>query len=242
MDKQTEEFYSGVLSELLKTKLPFMIAGTFAVREYTGIERDTKDMDIFCKAGDFNKILSHFTQAGYETEIEDERWIAKITKGDKYFDIIFGSTNAITPVQDNWFEKAPKRLILGHKVLLTPVEILIWSKLFVADRYKYDGSDIAHLILRTKNLDWKRVMSCMDQYWEVLLINVINFRFIYPSEREKIPRWVLDELLLRLEHQINSPTPQTRVCRGRLFSRSDYLIDIAKWGFADLIGEHNENV
>jgi hypothetical protein len=27
----------------------------------------------------------------------------------------------------------------------------------------------------------------MEQYWEVLLIHILNFRFIYPSERDKIP-------------------------------------------------------
>ena len=30
--------------------------------------------------------------------------------------------------------------------------------------------------------------------------------------------------------------PQTRVCRGRLFSAEDYRIDVQTWGFADVVG------
>ena len=32
-----------------------------------------------------------------------------------------------------------------------------------------------------------------------------------------------------------------KVCRGRLFSRSDYAVDIIEWGFADILGEAELN-
>lgn len=236
--KKAQEFYTAALKDMKKSKIPFMVAGTFAVRVYTGIDRPTKDLDFFCKAGDFPKLLNYLKSIGYSTEIEDERWIAKGKKGRYFFDIIFGSTNAVTPVTEYWFENAIESTVLNNRVKIIPPEELIYSKLFVQDRYKYDGSDIAHLMLQRGNtLDWKHLLTLSDQYWEVLLEQIINFRFIYPSEREKIPRWILDELLSRLNHQINGPTSSKKVCRGRLFSRSDYAIDIHKWGFADLIGD-----
>ncbi len=55
-----------------------------------------------------------------------------------------------------------------------------------------------------------------------------------------MPAWLLDELLSRLREQAGLPAPQTRVCRGRLFSRDDYRIDIAEWGFADVVGDSEE--
>ena len=45
----------------------------------------------------------------------------------------------------------------------------------------------------------------MELYWEVLLINVLNFRFVYPTERDLIPRWLYDELLERLKAQDEMP-------------------------------------
>jgi hypothetical protein len=121
--------------------------------------------------------------------------------------------------------------------LLSPTE-LIWSKVFVQDRCRYDGADIAHVILtQCENIDWRRLLSHMEQYWEALLAHIINFRFIYPTERHRIPRWLMVELIDRLQQSMELPIPRMKICRGRLFSRNDYFLDISEWGFADLIGE-----
>ena len=50
----------------------------------------------------------------------------------------------------------------------------------------------------------------MELYWEVLLIALLNFRFVYPSERDLVPQWLLDELLDRLQDQ---PTSRARARR-----------------------------
>ena len=55
--------------------------------------------------------------------------------------------------------------------------------------------------------------------------------------RDAIPDWLLDELLGRLARQRDLPRPQMKVSRGRMFSRVDYAIDVAEWGFADVGGE-----
>ena len=106
------------------------------------------------------------------------------------------------------------------------------------DRTRYDGADVAHVILNHHDkIDWKRLLAYMEQYWEVLLLHVLNFRFIYPSERDLIPPWLFDELLSRLRERADLPAPETKICRGRLFSRTDYNIDVTEWGFADIVGE-----
>src|SRR2546430_17718460 len=92
-------------------------------------------------------------------------------------------------------------------------------------RERYDGADVAHLILlKHQEINWERLLSSMEQYWEVLLIHLLNFRFIYPSEREKIPSWLLRELLSRLQHQFELPTPRMKACRGRMVSVADYTV------------------
>ena len=223
---------------MLDSGLPFLVGGTYAVSAHTGLSRPVKDLDVFCKAGDYPRILAYFRSHGYETEVEDERWIAKIRKGALFVDVIFNSSTAIAPVTDQWFAEAGTTRIYGMMVpVLSPTE-LIWSKVFVQDRYRYDGADVAHVLLKQcETIDWRRLLSCMDQYWEVLLMHLLNFRFIYPTERHRVPRWLLDELLARLQDHAALPTSHMKVCRGRLFSRDDYRVDVTEWGFADLIGE-----
>lgn len=235
---EAEAFYRQSLEELRALKIPFLLAGTYAVSAYTGITRATKDLDIFCKAGDYPRILGHFRKLGFEIAVEDERWIAKVYKGEYFFDVIFASSNGTMPVSDSWFEQAREVEVLGVPVrIIAPTELL-WSKAFIQVRHRYDGGDVAHVILKQHDqIDWQRLLSYMEQYWEVLLTHILNFRFIYPSERDRIPRWLLDELLDRMQQQLEVPPPQMKVCRGRMFSRSDYAIDVAEWGFADVGGE-----
>lgn len=235
---EAERFYAEGLGVLRELGIPFLLGGTYAVSAYTGISRPTKDMDVFCRAGDYPRILSHFARHGYETEVEDARWLAKIRKDGHFFDLIFNSTIAINPVTEQWFAEAHPARACGIDVDLIPPTELIWAKAFVQDRHKYDGADVAHLILRQHaHVDWRRLLGHFEQYWEVLLMHVVNFRFIYPTERECVPRWLLDELMDRLESHANLPVPHVKVCRGRLFSRTDYATDVAEWGFADVVGE-----
>ena len=234
-------FYAEILKILKESKFTFMVAGGFAVNAYTGLRRPTKDIDFFVKAGDYPKILNKFTSLGFKTQVDDERWIAKIFKGKLYVDLIFGSSNLIAPVTDDWFKDSQTAKVFNYDVKIPSVTDLIWSKVFIQNRERYDGADIAHLILiKHQEINWERLLCSMEQYWEVLLIHLLNFRFIYPSEREKIPSWLLHELLSRLQHQFELPTPKMKVCRGRMFSVEDYAIDISHLGFADVVGGENE--
>ncbi|WP_029010635.1 nucleotidyltransferase family protein [Azospirillum halopraeferens] len=239
---EAEAFYAESLRLLTESGIPFLLGGTYAVCAYTGISRPTKDIDVFCKAGDFPRILSYFQDRGYGTAIEDERWLGKVLQGELFFDVIFNSAVSVNPVTERWFKESHTVTLFGREVQVTPPTELIYSKAFVQIRHKYDGADVAHLILRQHDrIDWKRLLSYMEQYWEVLLIHLLNFRFIYPSERDLVPQWLMDELLTRLSERTRLPVPQTRICRGRLFSREDYLIDVTQWGFADMAGEGTKN-
>lgn len=235
---QAEGFYAAALRELTELGLPFLLAGTYAVSAYTGISRATKDLDVFCKAGDWPRILNHFQTQGYSVEIEDERWLGKVYKGEHFFDVIFASSNGTMPVTDAWFEHVREVKVLDVPVKIVAPTELIWSKAFIQVRHRYDGADVVHVILHQhSNVDWHRLLAYMDLHWEVLLMHLLNFRWVYPSERDAVPRWLMDELLDRLTQQLDLPTPNMKVCRGRMFSREDYAIAVRQWGFADVAGE-----
>jgi hypothetical protein len=232
------EFYADILRHIKATGVPFLVGGAYAVNAYTGVNRVTKDVDVFCKPGDYPRLLNACSQAGYEVAVEDERWIAKICKGEVFCDVIFGSANAINPVTKEWFADTHNADVLGVAVPLIPPTELFWSKAFIMDRTRFDGNDIAHLVLKSHALiNWRRLLSYMDQHWEVLLLHLVRFRYIYPTERHALPDWLLDELLSRLQEQRHIPEPKIRSCRGRVFSRDDFEIDITQWGFADVVGD-----
>ncbi|MBI4035895.1 hypothetical protein HY383_03015 [Candidatus Daviesbacteria bacterium] len=226
------DFYSKILNIIVKSKVPFLIGGGFAVYKYTNLRMPTKDLDIFCKAGDFPKIVSILKAAGINIKVLDERWLAQVKEFRCRFDLLFSSPNYLISVDDNWFKHAKDSRLFGFKVKVMPPEELIWCKTYVADRSRFDGADINHLILIVgKQLDWRRILARMENHWEILFSLIINFRFIYPSERELIPKWLLDELITRLTFQLTNPTPIDKICRGPLLSRTQYKLDLEKLGF-----------
>ena len=54
---EAQEFYLDVIRILNENDLNFMLGGGFAMFNYTGIVRDSKDLDIFCKPSEYPKIL-----------------------------------------------------------------------------------------------------------------------------------------------------------------------------------------
>jgi len=234
----TEAFYADSLRLLNESQIPFLLSGTYAVTAYTGIVRPTKDLDVFCTAGAYPKILAYFQDRGFRATVEDERWIAKVWCENHFFDVIFAMSNGTAPVTDVWFDDNPVIEVYGAKARITPPTELIVSKMFIQDRYRYDGADVAHVILRAHDkIDWRRLLRYMEPYWEVLLTHLLNFRFIYPTERDLIPRELMEELTTRLHAQVALPPARVKVCRGRLFSPRDYVTDITEWGFADVVGK-----
>jgi hypothetical protein len=234
---EAEAFYVEGLNLLARSGEPFLLSGTYAVTAYTGVVRPTKDLDVFCKAGDCPRILAYFRARGFDVSVEDERWLARVIRGRFFFDVIFNGKCASIPVTDAWFEAAPLMEIYGTPVRVTPPTEMIWSKMYVQDRERFDGADIAHLILKQHaHVDWTRLLSLMEPHWEVLLAHLLNFRYIYPADRDAVPAWLFRELLSRLMVQLDAPLPRTRICRGRLFSPIDYAPDVFDWGFADIVG------
>jgi Uncharacterised nucleotidyltransferase len=233
-NRQAESFYGTALRHLLRSGVPFLIGGAYAMREYGGIFRDTKDLDVFCLPGDYPRILQVFAGAGFRTEVTHPHWVAKAFQGEYFVDIIFGSSNDLCPVDDLWFQFARKVHLLGFAVPLIPPEEMIWSKAYVQDRYRFDGADIAHILRKMgAELDWHRLLVRMDRDWEVLLAHLINFRFAYPSERDIVPEWILRELSSRVQQQLGEPALPERICRGPRLTPHDYQIDIAEWGYRD---------
>ena len=234
-------FYTESLKLLAGSGIPYLLSGTFALTCLTGVTRPTKDMDVFCKAGDAPRLLAAFKDAGYRISVEDDRWIGKVWDGSCFLDVIYNVSSASIPVTDAWFVEVYEAEVYGTRVRITPPTEFVLSKMFLQERYRYDGADVAHMILkRHQEIDWRRLLNHMELHWEVLLMHLLNFRYIYPSERDAVPQWLLDELLERIRVQNSIPPPGMKVCRGRIFSPRDYLTDVTEWGFSEPVGNLEE--
>jgi len=214
------------LAALKEDEVPFVVAGAYAMREYTGIHRDTKDLDVFCRRDDSERALESLARVGFQVERTDSLWLAKgFAEDGEFVDVIFSSGNGVAEVDEMWLVRARRGVVLGVPALIAPPEEIIWSKSYVQERERYDGADIQHLIRHTASfLDWPYLLSRMHPHPEVLLAHLLLFRFSFPGEKDKIPEWVLDELIA-LSRRPALPTEEG-LCRGTLLSSQQYLVDL----------------
>ena len=227
LQTEAHEFFGKALQILSQSGIPFLVGGGLALRQYTGIVRDLKDLDLFCKAGDYPAILKFFAEQGFTTELTDVRWLAKVYKNEYYIDIIFNTVNNICFVDDSWFENAVEGEAYGTPVKFIPAEELLWCKIYVQNRERYDGADVNHIIVKYGHkLDWKRIWAHLEQHWHLLLAQVLIFQFVYPTERDLIPRWLFDTLIDKAKGQFDMPLPVERVCLGPIIDQTQYHTDI----------------
>lgn len=237
--------YAAALQALNDAGIEFLIGGGFAMHQYLGRWRSTKDLDLFIRARDVKRSLATLSAARFRVELTDTAWLAKAFRDGIMVDIIFSSYNGLFPVNDRWFENRRASTVLGVEVQLVGPEEMIVSKAFVAARDRFDGSDVSWLI-RTlhgqggprvqgvqgaqglgpdnQRIDWARVESHMAAHWEVLLWQLIHFRYVFPEDRHKVPDSVVERLLRRMSDEIAAGTPAEQgACRGPMLDPIHYL-------------------
>jgi hypothetical protein len=226
-------FYLHAMDILDAAGIDYAVGGAYALAVHSGIVRHTKDLDVFLKKDSLDTALAAFEHAGFRTELTHPHWIAKAFRpdGELYVDMIYSSGNGLCQVDDEWLANAVSGQVLGRPAKLCPAEEIIWSKSFIQERERFDGADIAHLLLTCgSRLNWGRLLGRFRGHELVLLSHVILFRYIYPSEPSPVPQCVFDDLIAQLRSQ---PLWPEKVCRGTLLSWSQYLIDVGEWGFVD---------
>jgi hypothetical protein len=231
----TAAFYRRALQVLVDAQVPFLLGGAFAHACFTGIRRSTKDLDLFIRRPDYDRVAALARGEGWRAEITYPHWLAKVYAGDDFIDFIFNSGNGVAPVDELWFRNNAQAEVLGVPVRLANMEDGLLSKAFIMERERYDGADVAHLLrANAEQLDWKGLVRRFGRHWRVLLAHLTLFGFIYPGERDRVPRWVMDTLLARLAAETRQPPAvDPHVCAGTLLSREQYLHDVEQLGYVD---------
>jgi hypothetical protein len=212
--------------------IQFLVGGTFAFTQYTGVVRPTKDLDLFVSPDDLDRTLRSLTDSGFVTSVPFPHWLAKAKSPELSMDLIFSSGNGVARVDSDWFRYAADVVLYGIPVKLSPIEELIWSKSFVMERERFDGADVTHLIrARGHVIDWPRLIARFGDYHLILAAHLLLFRFAYSDANQLMPRWVFDTVL----GDLAAPPIEAgdRQCFGTLLSREQYLADVSQLGYGD---------
>lgn len=230
-EPRTRQFYVAAMRALDEAGVAYLVGGGYAMAHYTGIARETKDLDLFVRPADRDRTLEVLSGAGYRTEYFYPFWISKALCGEAFIDILYNSGNGLCPVDDAWFAHAEPIDVHGYPTRLSPAEEQLWSKAFVQDRDRYDGCDVAHLILcRGTRFDWDRLLRRFAGHERVLLAHLILFEYIYPTQRSIVPDWVMAHLRAAIEHEASNGT---KLCMGTFIAQRGYGTDLRQWGFID---------
>lgn len=226
-------FYIKSLKILNEHKIDFLLGGAHALQFYTGIQRDTKDLDIFCLESDYPAISRIFIDQGYGAQMADERWIGKIFHQGYFIDLIFNSYNSLCPVVKDWFDDAQKKELFGIDVKIPSPETMFLTKLYIKHRDRYDGADLNHLILKQGHImNWSSLLQRTAGHHQLILAQILEFLFVYPSQQKQIPDWVFKELMSEAaQARANMANLSKKICRGPLIDRRSYDVDVLKWGF-----------
>lgn len=248
LDDRTRAFYQRAMEILEGAGVPYAVGGAYALAHYTAIVRHTKDLDLFLRESDLQRAFKAFESAGCRTELTHPHWIGKAHSPDApasdpskgayaFIDLIYGAGNGLTAVDDEWMSHVVRGKAVGRPAPLCAAEDIIWSKAFIQERDRFDGADIAHLVqARGRDLDWRRLLKRFGDKRAVLLGHLAFFTFVFPGDRECVPRWVLDDLVEHFGDASGGPPATVAgqpVCYGTFLSWEQYLPDVAQRGFRD---------
>jgi hypothetical protein len=158
--------------------------------------------------------------------------LGKAFADNLFVDFVFCGGNGLARVDQEWFRHGSEAIVCGEPARICPPEEMIWSKSFLMERERFDGADVLHLIrANASTLDWSRLLDRFGPHWRILFAHLVLFGFVYPSHRGAVPARVMNALIEKLQRDGDSGTE--RICQGTLLSRSQYLVDITAWGYAD---------
>ena len=191
--EEEREIYRRALEALNAAGVPYVVAGAYAIYEHTGIYRQTKDLDLFCRAGAVVAAARALQDAGFVHAARGPALARQGDVGDHFVDLIYGMGNGVALHRRGVDRAQPA----GHpggarRCASRRPRSSIWHRLFISERHRHDMSDIVHLILCVGDtLDWERLVARVGAHWPLLLAQLLMFSYVYPGYRSNVPAWVM---------------------------------------------------
>ena len=226
--------YGAWLRVLNDTGRPYAVGGAYAVYAYTGAWRDSKDLDVFLRPEDLRAALLALQAAGFDTEVRDPLWLAKVHRPPVFMDLLFAVRHTRSlRVTAEWFATSLPVTLLGVPTRLLGIEEVIATKVYLAARDRFDGADICHLIRAAAGrLDWDRLLYLLHHDEEILLWHLVLFQIVYPGLAGSVPGELMDRAFEGLRRARSSPAA-AQAFRGRLLDPAAFAVDVTDWGYRD---------
>ena len=195
------QIYKRVIGDAKQREIPFALGGAFCRAHYTGLWRNTKDIDLYVLPKHKDAMIETVTAAGlqdyYDTLPYDRSWIYRSHCGEIIVDIIWAMANGRGQVDEEWIFNGPETNLRGELLRVIPAEEIIWDKLYIMQRDRCDWPDALNLIYATGAvLDWHHIFERLGDD-EPLLAGLLSvFGWLCSAGGQIVPRWVWSRLNL----------------------------------------------
>ena len=221
------------LEIMRSTGVPYALGGAYSHYAFTGVWRDSKDLDAFVRPQDVRSVLDAFAEAGFDTEVRNPHWLAKVHSAPHLFDILFAVRHMTRlRITDEWLATSLATRFLGVPTRMLGPEETIATKAYIANRDRFDGADILHIIRALQGeVDWQRLIDLLEGDEEILLWHLVLFAFAYPMHRDWLPRALMERAFERVQAP---PAPfEARAFRGAVLDPASFAVDVTEWGYRD---------
>jgi hypothetical protein len=197
--------YQRVIREARAGGIPFALGGAFAFANFTGLWRDTKDLDLYILPKDRAAMIEVLSRAGmrdyYERLPYDRNWIYRSYSEGTIVDIIWAMANQRAVVDETWIFQGPEAGLNGERLRAIPPEEMLWAKLYIVQRDRCDWPDVLNLIYaKGDTLDWDRVIANLGPDAPLLKSALEVFGWLAPGRTRALPR--------RLWERLGLPVPE----------------------------------
>jgi hypothetical protein len=193
------EIYHRVIDACKAAGLEFAVGGGLAIGVYTGLWRETKDIDLYVLPQDREAMIQILSRLGlqdyYDQLSYDRAWIYRSVQDKTIVDVIWAMANHKTEIDERWVKGGPEVTIRGETFRLVPPEEMIWAKLYVVQKDRCDWPDVLNLLYAQRDkLDWGHLLDRLGEDAPILHAALIVFGWLCPTLAEELPKWLWKEL------------------------------------------------
>lgn len=227
-----ERQYAQVLRTLGDAQVSFAVGGAWAVNHYLRLGRYSPDLDLMLEPTSLGPALEALTSIGGEL-IDTGVMQARVALPVGEVDLIHHFAQGEYAVEPAFLQHSVPARLFNTATLVTAPDDLIWTKVFIASRYRFDGADVVRLMRATHDcLNWRRLQELLAPFPQLLMAYLNLYAFVYPDCRNTIPDWLWKDLYANLQTPVEPTEP--KICRGPLLDSHHFAFDLIAKGFMDV--------
>lgn len=181
--------------------VPFAIGGGLAIALYTGLWRNSKDIDLYVLPADRERVIAAVLSTGlvdYFDEMPyDRAWIFRSVRDGVIVDMMWALANGAGDVDREWLTRGARATVRGESLRLLAPEEMFWSKVHVLQRDRCDWPDLLNLLYACGPwFDWARLLGRMAGHERLLASMLGLFAWVAPGRAQQLPTWLWPRLQL----------------------------------------------